>query len=78
VIDHGFIHSIYTYDPNGIALEFSVDVKDIRRNPVFVDREPSNLASEGPEPQPDRWPNVKKPTLPEDRKVYPGMGAELF
>jgi len=26
VIDHGFIHSIYSFDPNGIPIEFSVNV----------------------------------------------------
>jgi len=26
VIDHGFIHSIYSFDPNGLPIEFSVNV----------------------------------------------------
>ncbi len=34
-IDHGFIHSIYAYDPNGIPIEFSHNVEgvDIREKP---------------------------------------------
>jgi hypothetical protein len=28
-IDHGFIHSIYAYDPNGIPPEFSHSVESI-------------------------------------------------
>lgn len=24
------------------------------------------------------WPNIEKPTPPEERKVYPGAGSELF
>ena len=33
VIDHGFIHSIYAFDPNGIPIEFSHNVEglDIRK-----------------------------------------------
>ena len=80
VISHGFIYSIYTYDPNGIPIEFSADVAgvDIRRNPVMKDSTLSEIAREGPEPQPDFWPAVKAPTLTEKRKVYPGVGSELF
>src|SRR5512143_976168 len=39
VIDHGFIHSIYAFDPNGIPVEFShnVEGKDIRRETRIVD-----------------------------------------
>lgn len=35
VINHGFIHSIYAYDPNGIPIEFSHNVEgvDVRRKP---------------------------------------------
>lgn len=33
ITDHGFIHSIYTYDPNNIPVEFCAEVegKDIRK-----------------------------------------------
>jgi len=80
VIDHGFIHSIYAFDPNGIPIEFSHNVEgiDVRRNPEMADVQPSQVASKGPEPQWDRWPPVDKPTSPEDQKVYPGAGSEFF
>lgn len=80
VIDHGFIHSIYTYDPNGIPLEFSRVIAgcDIGRTPVMADREPTQTAQEGPEPQPGRWQTVSHPTPKHERKIYPGAGSELF
>jgi catechol 2,3-dioxygenase-like lactoylglutathione lyase family enzyme len=80
VIDHGFIHSIYAFDPNGIPIEFSHNVEglDIRKDPQMRDTAPSAVTKEGPEPQVDRWPKVEKPTPRKDRRVYPGAGSELF
>ncbi|NJD76153.1 MAG: VOC family protein [Candidatus Methanoperedens sp.] len=79
VIDHGFIHSIYTYDPNNIPIEFSHNVEgvDIREHPNMGDREPVKAALEGSQRQ-DKWPKVKRVTPPEERIVYPGAGSELF
>ena len=79
VIDHGFIHSIYSFDPNNIAIEFSAPVSnvDIRRTPKMRDKRPSPIAMEGPDPQPWNWPGVKNPTPVQDRKVYPGEGMVL-
>ena len=80
VVDHGFIHSIYTFDPNGIPLEFSHAVEGVnpRRTPVFQDRNPSAIMKEGARPRPHFWPDVETPTPPEDRPVYPGEGKDLF
>ncbi len=80
VIDHGFIHSIYSYDPNGIPIEFSYHVTgtDVRSEPLMADRQPGPAAQEGPEPRFDRWPAVKNPTPKAERKIYPGAGSELF
>lgn len=80
VINHGFIHSIYAYDPNGIPIEFSHNVEgvDIRKNPSIRDSAPSTVTQEGPEPKTDRWPKVEKPTPKGERIVYPGAGSELF
>lgn len=80
VIDHGFIYSIYSFDPNGIPVEFSWNVEgiDIRKNPSLSDASPSGVAKEGSSPQGGHWPGVTKQTPPEDRKVYPGQGSELF
>jgi len=80
VIDHGFIHSIYAHDPNGIPIEFSHDVEgiDVRKEPQMRDEAPSQITREGPEPQVDVWPEVERPTPPSERIVYPGAGSELF
>ncbi len=80
IIDHGFIHSIYTFDPNGIPIEFSCNVKsfEIRKNPVMLDSGPSDIAREGAEPQSGKWPVVDKPTPADEQIIYPGMGSEFF
>ena len=80
VIDHGFIHSIYSFDPNGIPVEFSYEVPgtDVRKSPLMADRQPVALALEGPEPRTDRWPAVKRATPRHGRRIYPGAGSELF
>ena len=80
VIDHGFIHSIYSFDPNGIPIEFSSNVpgRDVRRNPTLVDAAPSQVTQEGAEPRLEKWPAVKRVTPQAERMVYPGAGSELF
>jgi catechol 2,3-dioxygenase-like lactoylglutathione lyase family enzyme len=79
-IDHGFIHSIYTHDPNGIPIEFSHNVPgiDIRRNPQMRDSSPSQITLEGAEIRSDVWPPVTNPTPIAEWVVYPGAGSELF
>jgi len=80
VIDHGFIHSIYAFDPKGIPIEFSSNVKeiDVRTNPSMRDRVPSPTTREGPDPHPQKWPPVSKPTPKEQWVTYPWAGSELF
>ncbi len=80
VIDHGFIHSIYAHDPNGIPIEFSHNVKgiDIRKTPQMADKAPSEITQEGPEPQTGQWPAVASPTPKGERSIYPGAGSEYF
>ncbi|MDO9289921.1 MAG: VOC family protein [Thermodesulfovibrionales bacterium] len=80
VIDHGFIHSIYAFDPNGIPIEFShnVEGKDVRKTPKMIDKAPSSITKEGAEPNLNVWPKIKKSTPKSERKVYPGAGSELF
>lgn len=79
IIDHGFIHSIYSFDPNNIAIEFSAPVPgvDVRRFPKMRDKHPLQMAMEGPNPQSGHWPNIKEPTPAEIRRVYPGDGRIL-
>jgi catechol 2,3-dioxygenase-like lactoylglutathione lyase family enzyme len=79
-MDHGFIHSIYTFDPNNIPLEFSVPTgMDVSAKPVMLDRHPSEITLEGPNPQPDKWgaPTRELNNRLRDREIYPGEGAEL-
>ena len=80
VIDHGFIHSIYAYDPNNIPVEFSHNVKgiDIRKHPEMADIQPTKAALEGAEPQDGKWPGAVRNTPEDERVVYPGAGSELF
>jgi catechol 2,3-dioxygenase-like lactoylglutathione lyase family enzyme len=80
VIDHGFIRSIYTYDPNGIPLEFSHNVEgvDVRKEPVLADRAPTAVTREGAEPRREYWPEVEETTPEEDRIITPGVGSDLF
>jgi catechol 2,3-dioxygenase-like lactoylglutathione lyase family enzyme len=58
VVDHGFIHSIYSFDPNHIPIEFCVDVeeKSLRNILRMSDRKLGAIAGEGHEPQPGKWP----------------------
>jgi len=80
VIDHGFIHSIYAHDPNGIPIEFSHNVEpvDIRKEPQMKDGSASSVTKEGAEPRLEAWPKVTRQTPPSERVVYPGAGSELF
>ena len=43
VIDHGFIHSIYTFDPHGVAVEFATPVSgvDVHNNVLLKDCAPT-------------------------------------
>ncbi|MBF0558013.1 MAG: VOC family protein [Nitrospirae bacterium] len=74
VIDNGFIHSIFTFDPNGISLEFSCTVENIniRSNPIMADSSPGEAAGEGPEPQPGKWKPAERKTPAVKRKLYRG------
>ena len=79
VIDHGFIHSIYAFDPNHIPIEFSAPVPevDIRKQPAMRDSRPCRVALEGAEPQKGKWPCPKKRTPAKERFLYPGEGTVL-
>lgn len=80
VLDYGFIHSFFTFDPNNIALEFCYRVQgfDIHKKQRMIDSVPSDVTKEGTEPQKGKWPEVQEPTLPEKRKIYPGDLRHLF
>ena len=80
IIDHGFIHSIYTFDPNNIPIEFSWPIEgvDLRQKPCMADKAPSPLALEGSEPQPGRWPECDPGVCGGPHAVYPGEGRVLL
>jgi catechol 2,3-dioxygenase-like lactoylglutathione lyase family enzyme len=73
VIDNGFIHSIFSTDPNNIQLEFCSRVKEVNMGELkMVDSHPTPAAIEGPDPHADKWPPVKNPIPPDERRIYPG------
>ncbi|MDR3569858.1 MAG: VOC family protein [Syntrophobacteraceae bacterium] len=76
VIDHGIIHSIYSFDPNGIPIEFSASVPgvDLGAFPALVDTSPGPAALEGPEPVAGIWPKARSPV---ECSVFPGEGREM-
>jgi len=75
IIDHGFIYSIYSFDPNNIPIEFSYNVPDvdIRKIPQMKDNQPTAITREGSEPQSGKWlePDPREDT---DLDIYPGEG----
>lgn len=79
LIDHGFIHSIYAFDPNNIPIEFSAPVAEVnvRKHPRMKDKKPTKAALEGPEPVSGHWPRPQTPLSAEKRRVYPGEGQVL-
>jgi catechol 2,3-dioxygenase-like lactoylglutathione lyase family enzyme len=80
MMDHGFIHSIYTFDPNHIPIEFSAAVAgiDLRKNPRMKDKHPSAAAREGHCPQPGHWPKPLEKTPESEKYIFPGEGMALL
>lgn len=77
VIDHGFILSLYSFDPNNIAIEFSFAVPqyNVHEHPIMIDSHPTAAACEGSKPLSDRW---KRPAPTTDRSVYPGEAQSVI
>ena len=80
MMDHGFIHSIYTFDPNGIPLEFScfVDGVNLHDRPVLADSGRGKAALEGTEPKAGVWPEVDDPFKEDEKIIMPGEGLDAF
>lgn len=79
LIDHGFIYSIYSFDPNNIPVEFSYNVPgvDIRNHPRMKDKHPSAVTLEGPDRQSGVWPlPITEPV--EEMTLYPGEGKSFL
>ncbi len=77
VLDHGFIYSFFTTDPNNINVEICFSKKDLSEIPRMTDPNMSDLVKEGPEPQLTRHLNYKVPSEA-DRMVYPGELKKLY
>ncbi|MBF0093379.1 MAG: VOC family protein [Alphaproteobacteria bacterium] len=79
VIDHGMVRSIYTFDPNGIPVEFLLPTAgvDVAAEPKFTEKEPTASAVEGPWPVRGRWPEPV-PIPPDERRAIAGEGHENF
>jgi catechol 2,3-dioxygenase-like lactoylglutathione lyase family enzyme len=80
VVDNGFIHSIFTFDPNGISLEFCCSVPniDIRHTPIMADALPPGVTKEGPEEQPGAWKSAERKTPALEHKIYTGELKKYF
>jgi catechol 2,3-dioxygenase-like lactoylglutathione lyase family enzyme len=79
VIDHGCFLSIYSYDPNGIPIEFSCDSVNMNswQEPVMKDLAPHPKDMEEPLPDNKHWPEPVP--IPEDERIIvPGEGVEHF
>ncbi len=76
-VDHGIMWSIYFFDPNNIPLEASWDYMEILETPAMDEVAPLPVAAEGAGPQPGVWPEVVRPTPPEDMTAYPGNGFSM-
>lgn len=85
VIDHGIIQSIYSFDPNGIPIEFSAPAAgvDLGADPRLVDSAPVPAALEGPDPVAGRRPTPRRDGSEDPAgfdpqcTVFPGEGREL-
>lgn len=77
VIDHGFILSVYSFDPNNIPIEFSYAVPEfnVREHPVMIDSRPTPAAREGSQPLPGRW---RAAAASADRNIYPGEAESIL
>lgn len=75
VIDHGIIYSLYTFDPNGIALEFTYqkERQSLQEHPLNNDKSPTQVALEGMQPQATVYPDPPTPTPVSERKTYKGL-----
>lgn len=78
VIDHGFFHSLYSFDPNGAPIEFTWEDPEahLESRQFFAEAAHTKGSLEGRAPVPERWPPPCE-VSDEDRLVFPGEGSEL-
>ena len=77
LIDHGFIVSLYSFDPNNIPIEFSWPVPeyDVHGHPIMIDSHPTPAALEGSEPRLGRWRAADADES--DLGIYPGEAESV-
>ena len=77
LIDHGFIVSLYSFDPNNIPIEFSWSVPeyDVHSHPIMIDSHPTPAALEGSEPRLGRWRTADADES--DLGIYPGEAESV-
>ena len=78
-IDHGFIYSVYSYDPNKIPIEFTYNVvgRDLCCHHWLPDTDLPTTTDESADPQPGYWP-APEPIPDEERVLVPGEGICQF
>lgn len=78
VLDHGYIYSVYTFDPNGIPVEFNCLTRpvDFRKTPVLADDRPASTVLEGAAPVPDKWPEPELDDI--NRTIIAGEDRDIF
>ena len=78
-VDHGFAHSVYTFDPNNVPLELAAPTPGVElgKPARLRDRPQTESAREGPAPVAGRWPEPE-PLPAEERIVITGGGSEDF
>lgn len=81
MIDHGSFHAVYSFDPNGIAIEFccaAAEQQGCRHESALHDADPPPAALEGSEPQPGKWPEPLRPAPAGERQVKDGDSSGFF
>ena len=76
-VDHGFIWSVYFFDPNNIPLEASWECLELISAPAIEDDVTLKVALEGAEPQLGFWPEVTCPTLDSEMTASSGNGLPM-
>ena len=77
VVDHGICHSVYTYDPNGIPIEFAVPTRAVPARVIYGDAQALPAAREGADQQTGKWPAPKRRTAKSERRIVPGVGSNI-
>jgi len=75
-VDHGIFWSIYFFDPvNNLPLEATWNFFEFTGAPAMYEVEPLDVVAEGADPQPGHWPEVTRPTPPEEMTATSGNGV---